>query len=191
MPITPSIDIRRAVPADALPLASFACAAFEEAFAADNTAGNMASYTGSAFGEAVQRREIENARIDTLLALTDGAIAGYAQLWWAAPPAFVPGDAPAEVRRLYVGSAWHGTGLAGRLMAAAAAAASERRADVVWLGVWEHNVRARRFYEKLGFEFVGTQSFMLGTDRQTDQVLAVTLGALSDALGAASAGPAA
>ncbi len=188
MTTEPRIDIRRAVPADALPLASFACAAFEEAFAADNTARNMASYTGTAFGEAVQRREIDNASIDTLVAVADGTIVGYVQLWWEAPPAFVPGDVPVEVRRLYVGAAWHGTGLARRLMAAAAAAASERSADVVWLGVWEHNAKARRFYEKLGFEIVGTQSFMLGSDRQTDQVLAVHAGRLSDALGPSSAG---
>jgi hypothetical protein len=32
------------------------------------------------------------------------------------------------------------------------------------------------FYRKHGFEIVGTQSFMLGQDRQRDLVMAVKLG---------------
>jgi nucleoside-diphosphate-sugar epimerase len=45
----------------------------------------------------------------------------------------------------------------------------------LWLGVWERNPRARRFYEKCGFVDVGSQAFVLGSDPQTDRVMVTTL----------------
>ena len=38
----------------------------------------------------------------------------------------------------------------------------------VWLGVWEQNPRAIRFYEKNGFVPFDTHVFILGEDKQTD-----------------------
>jgi RimJ/RimL family protein N-acetyltransferase len=38
----------------------------------------------------------------------------------------------------------------------------------MWLGVWEYNPRAQRFYEKNGFRPVGQHVFQLGSDPQTD-----------------------
>jgi ribosomal protein S18 acetylase RimI-like enzyme len=37
--------------------------------------------------------------------------------------------------------------------------------------VWEHNVRAVRFYAKHGFRDVGSHVFVLGSDVQTDRVM--------------------
>jgi diamine N-acetyltransferase len=44
-------------------------------------------------------------------------------------------------------------------------------AAALWLGVWEHNPRAIRFYEKHGFTTVGEQPFVLGKDPQRDLVM--------------------
>jgi ribosomal protein S18 acetylase RimI-like enzyme len=41
----------------------------------------------------------------------------------------------------------------------------------VWLGVWEHNTRAIRFYEAHGFSPAGSHDFFLGSDRQTDIIM--------------------
>ena len=46
---------------------------------------------------------------------------------------------------------------------------------MVWLGVWEENARAIAFYRKCGFVDVGSIDFFVGSDRQTDRVLAVPL----------------
>ena len=43
--------------------------------------------------------------------------------------------------------------------------------DVMWLGVWEYNPRAQRFYEKNGFRVVGKHTFVLGSDPQTDLLM--------------------
>ena len=41
----------------------------------------------------------------------------------------------------------------------------------MWLGVWEYNPRAQRFYEKNGFRFVGKHTFLLGSDPQIDLLM--------------------
>jgi ribosomal protein S18 acetylase RimI-like enzyme len=49
--------------------------------------------------------------------------------------------------------------------------ARRRGAAVLWLGVWERNPRAIRFYEKCGFADAGSQTFVLGSDPQTDRIM--------------------
>ena len=41
----------------------------------------------------------------------------------------------------------------------------------LWLGVWEKNLSAIRFYEKNGFTAFGEHIFMLGTDPQRDVLM--------------------
>jgi len=84
----------------------------------------------------------------------------------------VRGPAPLELKRLYVARAWHGHGVAQALMDAALTAARAHGAQTLWLGVWERNARAAAFYRKYGFTRVGEHTFVLGTDPQTDWVLA-------------------
>ena len=57
------------------------------------------------------------------------------------------------------------------LMQAVRDAAREFEGRHLWLGVWEHNPRAQAFYRKQGFVDVGSTTFHVGTDRQTDRVL--------------------
>ncbi|MBK7883967.1 MAG: hypothetical protein IPJ81_09275 [Chitinophagaceae bacterium] len=41
--------------------------------------------------------------------------------------------------------------------------------EMLWLGVWEHNIRAQKFYLKYGFENSGyIHDFPIGTTPQTD-----------------------
>ena len=40
--------------------------------------------------------------------------------------------------------------------------------DVIWLDVWERNLRAIAFYRNWGFITVGEQAFQLGNDLQQD-----------------------
>ena len=43
--------------------------------------------------------------------------------------------------------------------------------ETIWLGVWERNERAIRFYEKWGFREAGTHDFILGNDVQNDLIM--------------------
>ena len=83
---------------------------------------------------------------------------------------------PLELGRLYVKKSYVGTGGYGSaLLAECERVAVEEegyvRGDVVWLGVWEDNFPAQRFYERKGFRFVGQHVFQLGTDPQIDLLM--------------------
>jgi ribosomal protein S18 acetylase RimI-like enzyme len=81
-------------------------------------------------------------------------------------------SAPAiELRRLYLRSSAHGRGIAHELMKWALTEAAERGAQEVILSVYVHNHRARRFYERFGFEAVGKYDFMVGTHKDEDLIL--------------------
>jgi ribosomal protein S18 acetylase RimI-like enzyme len=164
-------SVRRAQPADAAALASFAARTFRETFEADNAPENMALYLEANYGSERQAAEIRDAGVVTLLAEDGRRLAGYSQLREGPAPDCVPGAAPIEIRRFYVDRDWQGKGVAQSLMMASMETAMERGARTVWLAVWERNLRAQAFYRKCGFEDCGAQDFMLGRERQTDRVM--------------------
>jgi ribosomal protein S18 acetylase RimI-like enzyme len=74
-----------------------------------------------------------------------------------------------ELNRLYVLKEYHGKGIAQQLMDFMLNYATEKAYEVVWLGVWEHNIRAQKFYRKYGFEDSGhSHAFPIGNTPQTD-----------------------
>jgi GNAT superfamily N-acetyltransferase len=169
------LHIRRATLADASLIASLGAETFVTSFGAQNTPENLAKHLAKAFGEEIQRSELTDPAITYLIAEQSGRIAGYAQVRDGDAPACVTGASPVEVRRFYVTQEFHGTGIAQALMDACASEARRRGGLTLWLGVWDQNPRAIRFYTKSGYEDVGAQMFLLGDDPQQDRVLARSL----------------
>lgn len=130
----------------------------------DRTASTTPAGTGAGAGAATA------ATADSRATAPAGFL-GYAMLV-AGPGAGVVANDPIEVHRLYVETARTSRGHGGRLMAVALDRAAAAGHDVAWLGVWEHNLRAIDFYTAHGFRQVGSHSFTLGSDVQTDLVLA-------------------
>ncbi|GAA3740465.1 GNAT superfamily N-acetyltransferase [Spinactinospora alkalitolerans] len=76
---------------------------------------------------------------DTVVAVLDGAVAGFAM---------VVAD---EVEQVYVAAAHRGTGVAGLLLTEAEHLVEEHGHDRAWLAVATGNARARHFYERQGW----------------------------------------
>jgi diamine N-acetyltransferase len=165
------VRIRPGTIDDAAALAAFAARTFSETFAAENSAADMQAHLRHAYGAEQQTAELTSPAVITLLAEMDGRLVAYAQLRRGPAPACVQPPDALELHRFYVDGSAHGTGVAQRLMATVWDAARTAGADHVWLGVWEHNARAIRFYAKAGFADVGSHDFVLGTDRQTDRLM--------------------
>jgi ribosomal protein S18 acetylase RimI-like enzyme len=49
--------------------------------------------------------------------------------------------------------------------------AQEKRKQNMWLGVWEKNLAAIRFYERNGFYKIDEHIFRLGDEDQTDHLM--------------------
>ena len=170
-----AIPIRRATEGDAAALAEFGARVFTETFGPENTPEDMAAYLASAYGAEIQRAELAGEGNVFLVADSAGEIGGYVFLR-DAPLLLGEKDARAvEIARFYVDGARRGTGLAAALMDAAVDEARRRGARTLWLGVWERNPRAIRFYEKCGFRDVGSHEFRLGCDVQRDRVMVRTV----------------
>lgn len=163
--------LRAAQMSDAAALAEFGARTFSDSFAADNDPEDMAAYLASAYTPERLAEELSDPWIVTLLAEHEGALVAYAQVGRGQPPACVTGEEPVELRRIYVDRAWHGSGLGAGMLGEAMRAAAYLGGRTFWLGVWDRNPRAMRFYEKHGFADVGSHLFHLGSDAQTDRIM--------------------
>ena len=163
--------IYRASPDDAERLAGLAARTFSDAFAKDNRPEDVALFLSKNYGTERQLAEINDRRIITLLAAANGKLCGFAQVRDGAVEDCVRAPDPIELWRLYVDRPWHGRGVGQALMQEVDQAARARGRRTLWLGVWEHNQRAIAFYTRLGFRTVGSQTFMVGNDPQTDLVM--------------------
>ena len=122
----------------------------------------------------VWAKELGDPAFAVRVAEIDGKMVGYAKL---GPPhlPFEPRGEAAELRQLYVVEEMKGQGVAHALMEWVIDGARDRRADHLYLSVFTDNHRARRFYERFGFEPGGTYAFMVGNHADEDIVMRLAL----------------
>ena len=167
------MTIRIATAADAAVVSDLARRTFYDTFAPidTNDPADMTLHLAETFGIDQQTRELNDRDITTLLVEENGQAIAYAMVRNDHIPECVTGPDPVELWRFYVDKGFHGRGIAQALMQAVTAAARDRGAKTMWLGVWERNDRARAFYAKCGFTDAGEHIFLFGTDPQTDLIM--------------------
>lgn len=164
-----SFTVRYATTADIDLLAEIGRKAFDESFSRYNNPNDMDSYLVAAFNPRKQASEFTSPGCLFLIAEEDGVPIGYARLQAGrGGETCITGDRPVELVRIYILERWIGKGHGSNLLLACLDTARAQGYDTIWLGVWEKNDRAIRFYEKWGFKKVGTHQFSLGTDLQND-----------------------
>jgi len=169
----PQIDIRRATSDDAKSLTDLSYTTFWDAFAhhPKNAPDDLAHYMRQAFSVERIADELNDPRAVFLMAEIEGELAGYAKLVCDHIEPGISAEKPIELNRLYSQQKFLGQGVGQTLMDACFDLARENGFDTIWLGVWEYNPRAQRFYEKNGFKEVGSHTFVLGSDPQTDLLM--------------------
>lgn len=171
----PPILIRPAEPGDAAALTALGRRTFSDAFGADNSPDDLRDFLDGAYRVDIQQRELADDALTYLVAERDGALLAFALLRSGKPCPHVSDPSAIELQRFYLDAGSQGTGLAQRLMASCLSHAAASGAGTLYLGVWEHNARALRFYAAQGFREVGSQVFHVGSDPQQDLVLARSL----------------
>jgi diamine N-acetyltransferase len=162
------ISIIQATAADAELLAGMASRTFYDAFAEFNTPEDMALFTAENFTAVKMREELSDEACAYFLAYDGANAAGFMKLNFPAAQTEFANENLLEIARLYVSKEFQNRQIGKQLIDHAIALAKELRFAGIWLGVWEKNPPAIRFYERQGFVKCGTHNFMLGTDRQTD-----------------------
>jgi diamine N-acetyltransferase len=99
-----------------------------------------------------------------------GGVVGYVKLGPLTLPVETNANA-VELRQLYILKDYHGMGIAHALMDWAVDEARRRCAEKLYLTVYTDNHRARRFYDRYGFEAVGRHDFKVGSHVDEDIIM--------------------
>ena len=136
-----------------------------------NTADNLNDYVSKAFTPDKILSEIKNPDSVFYFAKHNNQIIGYLKVNFAAAQTELKDATSIEIERIYVIEEFIGKKVGQFLFNKALEMAKNWELKYIWLGVWEHNVRAIRFYEKLNFVKFDTHIFKIGNDEQTDYLM--------------------
>ncbi len=170
--ISQKLSIRRATPDDSSLIADIGASTFESSFGANNRLDDMEQYLSLSFSKGHIEAQLAEPSTIFLLAYEDCKAVGYVMLRVSKKPMSVIGTKPVELVRLYIEKGIIGKGYGSALMNSCLKEAKKNGRRTIWLGVWEKNLRAIRFYEKWGFTKLGTKEFVLGSDLQNDHIMA-------------------
>jgi diamine N-acetyltransferase len=164
------IIIRRVTMDDTAALAAISKQTFYDTFKDTCTASDMDSFLKDYFNELQVKKELSNLNDFYFFAAIEGKPVGYIRFMedylnfavikkWKA----------LELKRIYVIKEYQGKGVAQKLMDLVIDFATKEKYEVIWLGVWEHNLKAQKFYGKYGFVNSGyMHDFPIGNTPQTD-----------------------
>ena len=167
------ITIRRILNTDVPLLSAIAKESFYNTFTGTCTEEDMQGFLNEFFNEERLLQEIGDENNLYFFAEADGIPVSYLEFMedYSSFPLMKKWKA-LELKRIYVLPGFQGKGIAKVLMEFILNYAHEKKYEVVWLGVWEKNYRAQKFYEKYGFVDSGhTHDFPIGNTPQTDKWL--------------------
>lgn len=163
-----TVKIKRATPDEIEELQRIGRETFSETFSSDNTEENMKKYLEEAFSTEKLTEELNDPASGFYFARLDGNVIGYLKFNSGRSQTELKDDNALEIERIYVLRKFHGKKVGQLLFEKAMEIAVQKKSAYIWLGVWEKNPRAIRFYEKNGFIEFDRHIFKLGADIQTD-----------------------
>lgn len=148
---------------------------FYESFIWGNTEENLHQYMNAFFSHEKLYAEITNPSSEFYFALFNGHAIGYLKINVGNAQTELQNNNALEVERIYVKKEAQGKKTGQLLFDLAISIAKERKMDYLWLGVWEKNPGAIKFYQRNGLVQFATHSFKLGDDLQTDIMMKLDL----------------
>ncbi|RKS92481.1 ribosomal protein S18 acetylase RimI-like enzyme [Flavobacterium limicola] len=166
-----TIEIRKATVSDLETIQKISIQTFIETFAAVNTPENITDYIKDSLNAEQLTDELNNANSQFYLAYSDTEVVGYLKINFGDAQTETINENALEVQRIYVLQNFHGKNIGQLLLDEVSKIAKSTGVDSIWLGVWEENHRALRFYTKNGFVVFDKHVFMMGNDEQTDLLM--------------------
>jgi diamine N-acetyltransferase len=148
---------------------------FFETFSTGNTEENMLKYLEEGFSIEKLTAELNNKNSDFYFAILDNSVIGYLKINLGQAQTELQDYKALEIERIYLLKEFQGKNFGQLLYNKAIQIARQINADYVWLGVWEENPRAIKFYKKNGFVEFDKHIFRLGNDEQTDIMMKLQL----------------
>ena len=148
---------------------------FSETFSSGNTEENMNKYLVEGFSKEKLREELNNESSAFYFAVLDEKVIGYLKLNFGSSQTEIQDSISLEIERIYVLQEYYGKKVGQVLYEKALQVAEDKKVNYVWLGVWEENPRAIRFYQKNGFVEFDKHIFVMGDEEQTGIMMKKTL----------------
>jgi diamine N-acetyltransferase len=167
--------IRKAEPGDADQMAELAIFTFREAWLEPGNEADLEEYVRENFAAEVLRKELRNPDITYLEVSINEEPVGYAKLEKRCQPDnyLLPG--PVALHRLYIKAAFRNHKLGSELLKHVMSLSKQEGFKTLWLGVWNENYNAMRFYSRFGFEKFGEYVFTMGKIKSDDYLMKVDL----------------
>lgn len=152
------LTIRKAKQKDLKTLTELAYKTYWDTFQShpDNDPLDFAEYMQKAFNLEQIKSEFADENSIFLVAEIEKEMVGYVKLELFKTEEPIKAERPIELNRIYSRKDFIGKGIGQELLNESLKIAKNFNCDVIWLGVWEKNPRAIRFYEKNGFYKIGT-----------------------------------
>lgn len=148
---------------------------FKATFKDQNSPENMTSYLERAFNLEQLENELSTISSEFYLVYFNNEVVGYLKININDAQSEEMGHDSLEIERIYIKNKFQRHGLGKVLFNKALEVAKEHNKKKIWLGVWEKNENAISFYKKMGFIKIGTHSFFMGDEEQTDLIMSKTL----------------
>jgi ribosomal protein S18 acetylase RimI-like enzyme len=170
-----NLSIRQADISDVKIICALGVTTFYEAYYEQDNSGDLASYVLESFNQAQIKNEFNDTNSTFFIAELNGKAVGYAKLREDSAVDCLENENAVELHRIYVLERAKGKGVGGALLNRCFAAARAKGYETIWLGVWERNSAAIKFYERLGFVKVGEVLFPYGETIGTNYVMKLGL----------------
>jgi ribosomal protein S18 acetylase RimI-like enzyme len=148
---------------------------FSEMFADYNSADNLKKYLDEKFTVTKLSEELNHPHSKFYFAQIGEEVVGYLKTNTGEAQTELMDLNAFEIQRIYVLQAYHGKKVGQQLIEKAIEDARKTTNSYVWLGVWEENHRAIRFYSNNGFIKFDTHIFKMGDDEQKDWMMKLEL----------------
>jgi diamine N-acetyltransferase len=165
------IKIRKATIEEVPAVRELAIEVYTDTFAEHNTRENLEAFFKDAYTLEKFEKEFHEPNTVLYVGLDDLKIVGFLRLRQSHEVNNFLGNNHIELQRLYIHRDYHGSTVAKMFMEEALNYAKAKKHEWMWLGVWEKNFRAQKFYAKWGFERFSEHVFQMGDDPQTDWLM--------------------
>lgn len=165
------IEIKQASISDLESLQEIGRKTFSETFSSENSVENMVKYLEESFATDKLCAELSNNESYFYFAVLNNRVIGYLKLNTGQSQTEAQDHKALEIERIYVLQEFHGKKVGQLLYDKAIEVARQLNATYIWLGVWEQNLRALKFYTKNGFVAFDKHIFRLGNETQTDLMM--------------------
>lgn len=148
---------------------------FVSAFEKLNNPEDFKAYMDIAFSKEQLKKELLNENASFYFVYNDKELVGYFKLNKKEAQTEPFGNTSFEIERIYVLDKFQGQQIGKKMLLHIFEIAKQENISFIWLGVWEKNTAAIRFYERHGFVKIGTHPYYIGNDKQTDWLMRLDL----------------